>query len=109
MSTFLFEYQRGPLAVAAGTPLTVDVPINGARNWVLVVKNVGANALTALTIAVSPLGELFEAATSVTTALPLAAGDSLPGIRGNGEPVRVLRLVLTSTSGTDVQLEGSGW
>ena len=46
----------------AGVATPVDIAINGAQNWTLVVRNTGAtNAVTALTIAVSPLGTLFEA------------------------------------------------
>lgn len=106
----LCRFESGPVTLPAATPVTVDVPINGARSWLCVVKNTGAtNAVTALTVAASPLGSLFEAPASVTTGLPLAAGDALPGIRGDGEPVTTLRLVLTSTSGTTVSIEAGGW
>jgi hypothetical protein len=44
----------------------------------VVIKNIGdTNAVTALTVAVSPLGTLFEAPASVTAGLPLAAGDAV--------------------------------
>jgi len=109
-SCLLCNYRDDSVALPAATPTTVDVPINGARWWVVVIKNIGdTNAVTALTVAVSPLGTLFEAPASVTAGLPLAAGDALPGLRGNGEPVTTLRLVLTSTSGTTVSIEAGGW
>jgi hypothetical protein len=95
-------------ALAAGVPVTVDVPINGARHWMIVVSNTGANAVTALTVASSPLGSLFEDATAVTSSIPLAAGSAL-SIRGTDEPVTTHRLVLTSTSGTTVSIEAGGW
>jgi len=99
-----------PIELPPATPITVDVPIAGARWWLVVIANTGStNPVTGLTVAASPLGSLFEAATSVTTGLPLAAGDALPGIRGDGEPVTTLRLVLTSTSGTTVSIEAGGW
>lgn len=109
MARFLCEFSRS-LTLAPATDTTVDVPINGARNWLVVVKNTGdTNNLTGVTVAASPLGALFEAPASVTTGLPLAPGDALPGIRGSAEPITTLRLVLTSTLGTDVSIEASGW
>lgn len=104
---FLCRFQVDQ-TLAAATPATVDVPINGARNWVILVKNTGANALTALTIAVSPLGVLFDDATSITSGIPLAASGGLSA-RGTDEPVTTARLVLTSTSGTTVSIEAGGW
>lgn len=97
------------IELAATTPRVVDVPVNGATHWVVVVKNTGsANPLTALTVAASPLGGAFEAPAVVTDGMPLAAGDALPGLRGTGEPITTLRLVLTSTLGTTVLLEAAG-
>lgn len=93
----------------AGVATPVDIPINGACDWTLVVRNTGAtNAVTALTIAVSPLGTLFEAAASITTGIPLAASTSLAAIVGSNEPCLTARLTLTSTSGTTVSIEGVG-
>ncbi len=95
--------------LSAGVATPVDIPINGAQNWTLVVRNTGAtNAVTALTIAVSPLGTLFEAAASITTGIPLAASTSLAAIVGSNEPCLTARLTLTSTSGTTVSIEGVG-
>lgn len=106
--TFLCRVQR-TIEVPAATPTVVDVAINGARAWLVVVKNLGDGALNGLTVAASPLGELFEAPIATSDGLPLAPGDSLPGLRGNGEPVTTLRLVVTSTAGTTLQLEAGGW
>ena len=93
----------------AGVATPVDIPINGAQNWTVVVRNTGAtNAVTALTIAVSPLGTLFEAAASITTGIPLAASTSLAAIVGSNEPCLTARLTLTSTNGTTVSIEGVG-
>jgi hypothetical protein len=104
---FLCKYTT-TLTLAAGTPQSVDVPTNGARDWLAVLKNTGSNAVTALTIASSPLGEQFEDATTVTSGIPLAASGAL-GIRGKGEPATTVRLVVTSTSGTTITVEAGGW
>ncbi len=97
------------ITLAAASPQTVDVPVNGARNWMAVVKNTGAtNDVTALTVASSPLGSLFETATSVTSGIPITPGVAL-GVRGAGEPATNVRLTLTSTSGTTVSIEAGGW
>lgn len=95
--------------LSAGVATTVDVPIDHARDWSIVVTNTGGtNAVTALTVAVSPLGTRFEAPASVSSGIPLAAGASLAAIRGQGEPVKTVRLSLTSTSGTTVAIEAVG-
>lgn len=107
-AALLCRYAR-TLTLAAGVATPVDVPIDHAKNWLVVVKNVGGADLDTVTAAASPLGTLFEAPASITTGLPLASGASLPGIRGLGEPVATLRLTLTSTTGTDVQIEAGGW
>lgn len=93
--------------LSAGVATTIDLPIDLAENWLFLVKNTGGNAVTALTIARSPRGVLFEDAVSATTGIPLAAGDTLP-VEGKAEPVTTVRLVLTSTSGTTVLIDGGG-
>ena len=94
--------------LAAGAATEVDVPIDGAVDWSIVVKNTGAtNAVTALTIAISH-ATLFEAAASITAGIPLAAGATLSAIRGENEPCSTARLTLTSTSGTTVSIEAGG-
>lgn len=95
--------------LAAGVATTIDVPLNGSTNWTIALRNTGAtNAVTALTIAVSPLGGIFEAAASVTSGIPLAAATSLAAIVGSNEPATTARLVVTSTSGTTVSVEALG-
>ena len=97
------------ITLAAGQAQSVDVPINGARNWMAAIKNTGgANNITALTVASSPLGNLFEDAASVTSGIPITPGSTL-GVRGTGEPATTVRLTLTSTSGTTVSIEAGGW
>lgn len=93
----------------AATPTVVDVPIDGARDWLFVLHNTGSNPVTALSLARAPLGvdELVETAVGVPTGIPLAAGDSLP-IEGTAEPITTLRVTLTSTLGTTVRLAGGG-
>ena len=84
---FLCKYTT-TLTLAAGTPQSVDVPVNGAKNWLAAIKNTGgANAITALSIASSPLGTLFEDATSITSGIPIAAGSTLI-VRGQNEPAK---------------------
>lgn len=97
------------ITLAAATPQTVDVPVNGAHCWLILVKNTGAtNDVTAATIASSPLGVLFESAQSITSGIPITPGSAL-GIRGTNEPATTVRITLTSTSGTTVSLEAGGW
>jgi len=109
MHPFASRY-AADFTLVAGVAKTIDIPIDGARNWRFVLKNTGStNAVTAMTVARAPLGvsELVEDATSVTTGIPLAAAASLP-IVGTNEPVTTLRVVLTSTSGTTVRIAGGG-
>jgi hypothetical protein len=109
MPAYLSRYSID-LTLAAGVPQTVDLPIAGARDWRYVLRNTGANALTAMSVARYPLGadEIGEDATAVTTGLPLAAGAALP-ITGTSEPITTLRVTLTSAGGTTVRLAGGGW
>lgn len=94
--------------LAAATPTTIDLNLNASTNWTIVLRNTGANPVTAVTIAVSPLGDLFEAAASITSGLPLSAATSLPAIVGSSEPARTVRLVVTSTLGSTVSVEALG-
>lgn len=96
------------LTLAAGVAQDVDVPIDGAESWSVVVKNTGStNDVTALTLAHSPLGVLFSPAVAAPSGIPLAAGVTLL-IEGEHEPMKYLRLTLTSTSGTTVSIEAGG-
>lgn len=108
MSTFLFSKTIPTTTLAAGVPQDVDIEMNGAPNWCIVVKNTGgANNLTALTVARSPLGNLFGPATAAPAGIPLAPGATLE-LRSEREPLTKVRLTLTSTSGTTVRIEGGG-
>jgi hypothetical protein len=95
-------------AIPAATPTVVDVELGGSTNWTIVLRNTGANPVTALTISVSPLGVSFEVPASITTGIPLAAATALPAIVGSNEPASVARLTITSTLGTTVSVEGLG-
>lgn len=94
------------VALAAGAPREVDLELNGARSWSIVVKNTGANPMTAATLKRSPLGALFGPAESLPAGVPLAAGESL--VITGSEPLTTLRLTLTSSSGTSLHIEGGG-
>ncbi len=108
MPTFLARFTRD-VTLAAGVAQAIDLPIDGARDWSVVVANTGdTNSVTAATLARSPLGTLFGPATALPTGIPLAPGAALEFL-GEGEPVTTLRLALTSTSGTTVRIEGGGW
>jgi len=109
MSAFDFrcKFSQTGIALAAGVATDVDVPIDGAADWQIVLKNTGStNAVTALSVTRIPL-TLPGPAESVSTGIPLAHGDSLR-IAGSREPLSVLRLTLTSTSGTTVSVEAGG-
>jgi len=98
-------------ALVAGVALAIDLPVEGSRDWLFVLKNTGTtNAVTAMTIARYPLGtaEIGEDPVTVSTGIPLAAGAALP-IEATREPVAALRVTLTSTSGTTVRIAGGGW
>lgn len=99
--------QTKDITLAAGVAQQVDVETNGALWWGILVKNTGANPVTALSTASSPLGTYFEDAAAVTSGIPLAAGGGLM-LRGNGEPSTTVRLTLTSTLGTTVTIEAAG-
>jgi len=96
--------------LVAGVALAIDLPVDGATNALYVVKNTGANPVTAMSVARAPLGvaELIETAVAVVTGIPLAAGASLP-VQLTSEPITTLRITLTSTSGTTVRIAGGGW
>lgn len=99
---------RRDIEVPAATPTTIDIPIDHALHWTVTVKNTGANPVTGFAVSVSALGSIFDELTTVTDGIPLAAGDSLAAIRGEAEPVKTLRLVVTSTLGTTVSYEAAG-
>lgn len=110
MPAYLSRYSAD-VTLPAATPVTVDVPVDGARDWLFVLKNTGpTNAITALTVARYPLGvaEIGEAPVAASTGLPLAAAGLL-AIEGASEPVTTLRLVITSTAGTTARIAGGGW
>ena len=93
----------------AGVALDVDVPIDGAADWTIVLKNTGnTNAVTAGTVARQPVesGNRGPAAT-LPSGLPLAAGASLEVV-GERAPLHAVRLTLTSSSGTTVRVEAGG-
>jgi hypothetical protein len=86
----------------------VDVETNFAAHWMLLLKNTGANPLTALSVARVPIGDLAENAVAVTTGIPLAGGATLTAIDGKQEPVLRVRLTLTSLLGTTVKINAAG-
>lgn len=104
----LCNYTRAGISIPAATPTVIDVPIDGAADWNVVLTNAGPNPVTALSVAVSPLGARFSAAASVTDGIPLAAGASLASILGARQPCKTLRLTVTSTLGTTVGVEAVG-
>jgi hypothetical protein len=108
MAALTCSYVRTGIVIPPATPTTINVGINNASQWLCVVKNSGANPVTAITLSTSPLGQLFEASFALDEDLPLAAGASLPGIRGCGEPVLYLRLVVTSSLGTTLDINAAG-
>ena len=110
MPAYLSQYAANH-TLAPGVALDIDIPVDGARDWMFALKNTGAtNDVTAMTVARYPLGtgEIGDDPVSVSTGIPLAAGAALP-IEGTSEPVTTLRVTLTSTSGTTVRIAGGGW
>lgn len=99
------EFLTGDLA--AGIEVQVDIHINNSPDWSVVLANTGAAAITALAYQTSPHGTLFTPSINVTDGIPLAAGATLP-IDGREEPVKILRLFLTSTVGASYAIEAGG-
>lgn len=106
---FLSVYDEST-TLPAGVAVDIDLPVSGARDWMFAMKNTGSNAVTAMTVARYPLGtgSIGEDPVSISTGIPLAAGDALP-IEATREPITTLRVTLTSTSGTTVRIAGGGW
>jgi hypothetical protein len=86
---------------------TVDIPVDLAENWLFVLSNTGANAVTACLISRSPRGVAFGPAVAAPSGIPLAAAGAVE-IEGTAEPITTLRLTLTSTLGTTVLIDGGG-
>ena len=107
-STRTCLYSLTSAVLAAATPRTFDIPINGATNWNIVLANTGANPITAITLASSPNGALFGLAVAIV-AVPVAAGASLATIDGLGEPIITLRIIITSALGSTVSIEAGGY
>lgn len=107
MSTaaYLCRYRTTVIIPPAGSE-TVDVPIDGARDSVTVLRVTGGDLDTA-TVARSPLGWLFEDATAITGAPVAGTGTSVT--IEEDKPVASLRLVLGSTGGCTVDIESGGW
>lgn len=105
-SNFIANVARD-LTLPAGVATTVDIALDGARDWTMLLANTGANPVTAGTIAYSPLGTRFTDAEAFPAGIPLAAAASLP-IVGTSRPLAAVRLVLTSALGTTARIEGGG-
>ena len=103
-----FSYEAIDVPLSAGVPKDVVVPVNHARDWMVLIENTGSNPLTGLSMARAPVAEHFETPSSVAAGIPLAAGSKLAPIEGRGEPVQSLLLRLTSSSGTTVTIRGAG-
>lgn len=91
----------------AGVATPIDLAVDGARDWTFLLANVGASPVTAGTLARSPTGGRFTDAEAFPAGLPLAPGATVP-LEGSARPLKTLRLVLTSASGTTVRVEGGG-
>lgn len=97
-------------SLPAATATPIDIPINGATNWTIVVTNTGANPVTVGTFTryAYPLpGGEPGPATALPAGIPLAAAASLT-LQGANEPLSILRLTFTSLAGTTVSIQSSG-
>ena len=107
MPAFTCRYTKA-FTLAAGVPETIDIPIDGARDWKVIARNDGANDVDAGSAARSPLGTLFDDALAIPLANLPPAGLAMV-IDGESEPLTTLRLVLSSTLGTTLTIEAGGW
>ena len=95
------------IALPAGVPTTINLPVNGARDWMGLLKNDGANPVNSGTVARSPDGVHFEDPVAIPGANLPTAGATCP-VDGEHSPIVTLRLVLTSTLGTTLTVSLGG-
>lgn len=92
----------------AATPVSLNLAVDGARDWTYLLKNTGANPLTAGSMQYGPVDDTdLSDPEAFAGGIPLAAGATLP-IVGTARPLAVLRLTLTSMLGTTVRVSGGG-
>lgn len=102
MAQFVRDY-----TLVAATELLVDVPVNGAPNWSILVANTGGNPVTEGSVARSPLGPpkgRVGPPIAMPAGIPLAVDASLV-VTASGENITALRLAFVSALGTTIRLE----
>ena len=105
--TYLAVFTRDVL-LPVGTPQDIDLPIDGAGDWTILVRNDGGDPLTAALVSYSPLGGAFSAPEAVADLATLAPGVTVT-IVGQHQPLAVLRLTLTTGDpAVTIHIEGGG-
>lgn len=99
-------FQHGPMAHAL-TPSTtaVEIDMAGARTWRCRLTNTGAQAITAITLAESPLGGGYGAETA--TLGTLAPGASMD-VQGSDDYVTSARFTFAVPLAGEVTIEAAG-
>lgn len=99
-----FNAETQTKTLAAATPVNFDFGALGARRARIVIRNTGAQSITAVAVGVSPAGTYFGDITPVTSAVGTIAASSSAMI---DVPVcgTTLRVTLTSTSGSTAVVE----
>lgn len=92
------------LTLEAGVAQQLALDVSGSARVCVVIENTGgSNSIDTLTIERSPDGEVFATDSSAASLAPIAAGaDALLELSRNAS--KLLRLTLTSTSGTTARV-----
>lgn len=105
-AAFLCRFTRD-VVIASGGSEVVDVPIDGARDWTVLLDVSGVGDLDTCTYRRSPLGDLFGPTVS-PTGFPVATGGQAEIIETGG-PLTTVRFTLGSTAGCTVKVRAGGW
>lgn len=106
MSSALLCHFSTEVTIAPSGTEELDVPIDRARDWTVLLDVTGIGDLDALSYKRSPLGDLFGPAV-VATGVPIATGQQ-GEIGESGSPLTTVRLFLGSTGGCTVAIRAGG-
>jgi len=106
MSVALLCRYSTELVIAPGGTVEHRVPIDGARDWTVLLDVSGVGDLDTLSYRRSPLGDLYGPAT-VATGVPVATGGQTE-IAESGSPLDSVMLSLGSTAGCTIKIRAGG-
>lgn len=92
------------LTLEAGVALPLTLDVSGSGSVCVVIENTGgANSIDTLTIERSPDGSVYASDSSAASLAPIAAGANALHEHAHNSS-KLLRLTLTSTSGTTARV-----